>query len=100
MSSPKKTADHIDANLDKGRAPETARNIEDHVANYGQATMTTTSGALNTRHEADALRHQAIGKKKVPNMAIDEEPPASFRKQGDPVTTRVTSIAESSCNYS
>jgi hypothetical protein len=100
MSPPNYTTGHVSANIDKGKAPETAKTIEEHVAKYGESTMTTTAGALNTRDEANALRYQAMGKKRVPNMAIDGEPPASFRKQGDPITTRVTSKPESARNYS
>lgn len=37
-------------NLDKGKAPETAKsiNIKEHAAECGPATMTTTAGASNT----------------------------------------------------
>jgi hypothetical protein len=81
MSPPNFTTGHVNANLDKGKGPETAKNIEEHVAKYGPATMTTTAGALNTKDEIDVLRQQAIGKKRVPGMAVDEEPPASFRNE-------------------
>jgi hypothetical protein len=49
MSPPKHTTGHVDANLDKGKAPGTAKDIEEHVANYSEATMTITARALNTR---------------------------------------------------
>lgn len=98
MSPVNSETGHVNANIDKGKAPETAKNIEEHVAKYGEATMTTTAGDLNTLDEIKALRHQATRHKRLPDMAIDEEPPASFRKQGDAVTTRVTSKAESSRN--
>jgi hypothetical protein len=61
--------------------------------------MTTTARDLNNEGEIKILRKQAIGGQKVLGMAIDEELPASFRKQGDPVTMKVTSEEESSCKY-
>jgi hypothetical protein len=39
-------------NRNRGKLPpETAKNIEEHVAKYGEATMTTTARALNTRDQ-------------------------------------------------
>lgn len=37
------------------------------------------------------LRKQAISGQGIPGKTIDEEFPASFRKKGNPVTTKLTS---------
>jgi hypothetical protein len=66
--------DHVDANIDPNKAPETAENMRQHVAQYGAASMTTTAGNLNSPGEAAYLREQAIGGHKVPGKTIDEEP--------------------------
>ncbi|KIN09075.1 hypothetical protein OIDMADRAFT_23794 [Oidiodendron maius Zn] len=96
VSLPMPPKEHIDANIDPSKAPATAQNIQDHVAKYGPDSMTTTVGQLNSPGTASGLRTDAIGDKKQPGMVIDEEPPASFRNPGDPVTTKATAKEEGS----
>jgi hypothetical protein len=45
------------------------------------------------------VHEEAIGDKRRHGVAIDEEPPASFRKPGDTFTTMETPIKESNCKY-
>ncbi|KAM5471335.1 hypothetical protein MauCBS54593_003675 [Microsporum audouinii] len=87
---------HIKAEIDPEKAPQTAENIREYVRNHGAAGLTATYGELNSNPERDARRKEAIGHlPKRPKMAIDEEPPARFRKLGDPFTTRETTREES-----
>ncbi|KAM5492007.1 hypothetical protein MaudMau93_001757 [Microsporum audouinii] len=86
-------AQHFKADIDPERAPETAENIREYVRKYGTSGLTTTAGNLNTDKERDKRRQEATGHlPKRSDVAIDEEPPARFRKPGDPFTIRETSI--------
>jgi hypothetical protein len=81
--------------------PDTAAAVREHVGEYGLGTMTTMAENTSTKSEGNKRREEATaGKAKVPGTAIDEEPPASFRKPGDPVTTKRTSIKESQRKHS
>lgn len=91
---------HVNADIDPQKAPGTAKNMKEHTAQHGKATLTTTAGELNTPAEAADRRKEAIDGKKVPGKTIDEEAPASFRKPGDPVTTKPTDKSEGYRKYS
>ncbi|EFQ97990.1 hypothetical protein MGYG_01026 [Nannizzia gypsea CBS 118893] len=88
--------EHIKADIDPEKAPETAENIREYVRKHGAAGLTTTLGNLNSDLERDARRKEAIGHlPRRTQMARDEEPPARFRKPGDPFTIRETTVTES-----
>lgn len=98
MSSP--SSDKVDANLDPQKASSTSENIRGYVGRHGAGGMTTTAGRLNTEAEVRERRKEAMdGQPRVPGMIRDEEPPASFRKKGDPFTIKLTSTAESLRSY-
>lgn len=90
--------EHIYALIDPRRAPETAENIREYVRQHGPAGMTTTAGQLNPRKITKLRRNEAFASHPpVRGMARDEEPPAIFRKKGDPFVLRITSVEESHC---
>lgn len=87
--------EHIYALIDPRRTPETAENIREYVRQHGRAGMTTTAGQLNPREITKLRRIEAFASHlPVRGMARDEEPPASFRKKGDPLVLRITSVEE------
>lgn len=100
MSSPlhPKGKKRVKADIDPKKAPATAENIRGYVHKYGTRSMSTTAGELNTSSETTARREEAVGpqrkKMKGTGMIIDEEPPASFRKKGQPFTIKPTSKEE------
>lgn len=93
-------AQHIKAEIDPAKAPETSNNIREYVRRYGTAGLTTSFSNLNSEAEKKARRQEAISHvPKGQNTVIDEEPPAVFRKPGDPFITRETSRKESKRTY-
>jgi hypothetical protein len=51
----------------------------------------TDDRVFKQKGRAAMLRKQAISGQGIPGKTIDEESPASFRKKGNPVTTKLTS---------
>ena len=53
----------VSADIDPKKAPETAKNIIQHVQAHGADSMRTTAGQFNDKDTKDALRKAAIGGK-------------------------------------
>jgi hypothetical protein len=94
---PKYDRGNFRADIDPDRAKETAKNMREYVQSYGPQGMTVKYKDVTRGPEKDVVRNDAIGGKRRPGVWIDEQPPASFRKLGDPYTTRETTGRESRC---
>ena len=99
LSSKKPGPIIVHANVSPKTNKGTTANIKAHVKAHGSKGLTVPLSKLNSPKVADARRKDAIGHKKVPGKSIDEQPPASFRKKKDPVTTRPTSHSDSRSKF-
>jgi hypothetical protein len=90
----RRATNNIRAEIDPQIVPKTAQNIRDFVTRHGAEKLTVRIRDLNDHRTAQVRREEAIADKRVPGMEVDEEPPASFRKPGDPVTTAVVTVDE------
>ena len=84
----------VDAPLDPKKAPQTIQNAQQHVDQYGAGTMQAQVKDFNTDKQKTDLRNAAIGGKGQPGKVIDEEPPALWRTDSDPVSTKATDKKE------
>jgi hypothetical protein len=103
MTSPVEinTAAHLFNPILRKAAPSLARSTSTTLVKHGRQTMKTRVGNWNIKTEINARRSEAVPKDAtVKGRVVDEEPPASARKPGDPFTTRPTPSKEGRRKYS